>query len=104
MTDDDFIYMKDIIANATSVKAIREINRLAYEKVGELNEEHRKTLQVGDPCVVEGTADENLYARIVKINPKLVEIMITDSDSNPADFRGLRAKVNPFQITVMEQI
>ena len=40
----------------------------------------------------------------VVINPKLGEVEITESDHNPVEFRGVRAKVNPFQITVLEQI
>ena len=45
-----------------------------------------------------------MYARITKINPKLVEVEITESDHNPVEFRGMKAKVNPFQINLLEQI
>ena len=104
MDQDTFAYIRDAIEECDDLMSVRAINKMAYKRTIALEKVHKATFKVGDPCVVQGTGETTMYARITKINPKLVEVEITESDHNPVEFRGMRAKVNPFQITVLEEI
>ncbi len=104
MDQDTFAYIRDSIKDCDDLMSVRAINKIAYERTMILEKIHKGTFKVGDPCVVAGNGETTMYARITKINPKLVEVEITESDHNPVEFRGMRAKVNPFQITVLEEI
>ena len=104
MDQDTFTYIKDAIEECDDLMTVRSLNKICYEKAGSLEKIRKGTFKVGDPCIVEGKGDLTMYARITKINPKLVEVEITESDNNPVEYRGLRAKVNPFQINLLEQI
>jgi len=96
--------IKEAILQLTDMQEVREMNKTAYNHLKSLEAAHKKSLKVGDPCVVSGDGDLVMYARITKKNPKTIQIMITDSDSNPEEFRGVRATVNPFQVKVVEPL
>ena len=104
MEQDEFTYVRDAINECEDLTMVRAINKMAYKRTIALEKIHKATMKVGDPCVVQGKGETTMYARIVKINPKLISVEITESDHNPVEFRGMTAKVNPFQVTVMEEI
>mgnify|MGYP001480451945 CR=1 FL=1 len=104
MDRDTFTYIRDAIEECDDLMSVRAINKAAYERSLLLEKIRKSTFKVGDPCIVDGKGELTMYARITKINPKLVEVEITESDHNPVEYRGLKAKVNPFQVTVLEQI